>query len=267
MWKLKDNETKRFAERVEELVSVDTSDLWKSFKDGVLQACDETCGEKRGRRDQGNTWWWNDEVKVAVANKKTAYKEFLKDRSEESKNIYKNKKNEAKKIVARAMRRETEKQIEELEEKPTNVFKMLRFMKKEGKDVEGGRCMRGKDGRLYFSERHIGNVWKDHMGEIMNEENYWDHVTEVDVVEGPIENVTREEVMMTMKAMKLEKATELSDVSTEMITPSGEIGISVMMEVCQRVLDGKGIPDEWNTSVVILIFKGKGDVMSCGVYI
>ena len=66
--------------------------------------------------------------------------------------------------------------------------------------------MRGKDGRLYFSERDRGNVWKDHMEEIMNEENDGDHVTEADVVEGPIENVTREEVMMTMKAMKLEKS-------------------------------------------------------------
>ena len=34
----------------------------------------------------------------------------------------------------------------------------------------------------------------------------------------------------------------------------------------QRVLGGRGIPDEWKTSVIVLIFKGKGDVMSCGSY-
>ena len=125
VWKLKDNETRsKFAERVEELVNVDTSDLWRSFKDGVLRACDEICGKKRGRRDQGNTWWWNEEVKVAVASKKEAYKEFLKDRSEENKDRYRNKKNQAQKIVATAMRRETEKQLKGLEENPTNVFKL-----------------------------------------------------------------------------------------------------------------------------------------------
>ena len=73
-----------FAERVEELVNVDTTYLWRSFKDGVLRACDELCGKKRGRRDHTNTQWWNEEVKIAVANKKTAYK-VLKDGSEENK--------------------------------------------------------------------------------------------------------------------------------------------------------------------------------------
>ena len=44
----------------------------------------------------------------------------------------------------------------------------------------------------------------------------------------------------------------------------GEIGVKVMMELCQRVLDGRGMTDEWKTSVIVPIFKGKGDVMSCG---
>ena len=51
-----------------------------------------------------------------------------------------------------------------------------------------------------------------------------------------------------------------------MIVASGEIGIKVMMELCQRVLDGKGLADEWKTSMIVPIFKGKSDVMSCGSY-
>ena len=39
-----------------------------------------------------------------------------------------------------------------------------------------------------------------------------------------------------------------------------------MMELCQRVMNPKGMPDEWKTSVLVPIFKGKGDVMSCGSY-
>ena len=42
--------------------------------------------------------------------------------------------------------------------------------------------------------------------------------------------------------------------------------VKVMMELCQHVLDGRGMPDEWKTSVIVPIFKGKGDVMSCGSY-
>ena len=39
-----------------------------------------------------------------------------------------------------------------------------------------------------------------------------------------------------------------------------------MMEPRQRVLDGGGMPDEWKTSVIVPIFKEKGNVMSCGSY-
>ena len=37
-----------------------------------------------------------------------------------------------------------------------------------------------------------------------------------------------------------------------------------MMELCQRVLDGRGMPNEWKTGVVVPTFKGKNDVKSCG---
>ena len=89
MWKLKDSETRRrWKERVTELVNTEAQDLWKSFKNGILQACDEVCGKKRGRKDRGNTWWWNVEVKDAITRKKAAYTELCKCRSEENKTRY-----------------------------------------------------------------------------------------------------------------------------------------------------------------------------------
>ena len=63
--------------------------------------------------------------------------------------------------------------------------------------------------------------------------------------------------------MKPRKAAGPSEVCAEMISVSGEVGVSVMVELCQRVLDGKGMSDEWQTSVLVPIFKGKGDVRSC----
>jgi len=51
-----------------------------------------------------------------------------------------------------------------------------------------------------------------------------------------------------------------------MIAASGEIGIDVMVELSQSVLDERGMPDEWALSVVVPIFKRKGDAMSCDAY-
>ena len=33
-----------------------------------------------------------------------------------------------------------------------------------------------------------------------------------------------------------------------------------MAEICQKVLDGFGMPVEWALCVVVQIFKGKGDI-------
>ena len=54
------------------------------------------------------------------------------------------------------------------------------------KEVEGGRCIRGIDGTLCFSEKERGNVWKDYMERIMNEGSDWDHDVDGDAVEGAV---------------------------------------------------------------------------------
>ena len=58
--------------------------------------------------------------------------------------------------------------------------------------------MRGSDGKLYFIEKEIGNVWKDYMEGIVNEENYWENNVEGDAVEGPVVSVSREEVLQAL---------------------------------------------------------------------
>ena len=65
-----------------QLVDVGVTSLLGHFKDGVLEACDEVCGNKRGRRSKGDTWWWNEEVKEAVSRKKDAHKAMCQNSTE-----------------------------------------------------------------------------------------------------------------------------------------------------------------------------------------
>ena len=88
-------------------------------------------------------------------------------------------------------------------------------------------------------------------------------MVETDLVEGPVEKVVCNEIVQAIQSMKSAKATGTSEVSVEMVVASGEVGVKVMMELCQHVLYGRGMPDEWKTSMIVPIFKGKGDVMSC----
>ena len=156
------------------------------------------------------------------------------------------------------MKKEADKELTKLNKKPYNIFILVKFMKKDGKDIEGGRYMRGKDERLGFSEKDRKRKWKNYMEEITNKKNDWDHMTAASMVKGSIKNVTREEMAIAVKVMKPGKAAGPSEVCAEMTYASREVGISVMVELCQRVLDGEEMPDEWQTSVLVPIFKGKG---------
>ena len=92
----------------------------------------------------------------------------------------------------------------------------------------------------------------------------WDQVVKADMVDRPVEEVTDEEVMEAINKMKLGKAAGPTEVNMDMIIANGKFGLGIIKKLCQRVLDGKGMPEEWK-SVVVPIYKGK-DVMDCGAY-
>ena len=99
-------------------------------------------------------------------------------------------KNQAKKVISKAVKEAAERELRELSKHPNKVFKLVKSMKKDGKDVEGGRCMRGIDGRLNFSEKDRGKVRKEHMERIINEENEWDQNVKAELVERLVERVS-----------------------------------------------------------------------------
>ena len=103
------------------------------------------------------------------------------------------------------MKQEAEKEMSVLCTKPNNLFKFVKFMRQEGRDIEGGDCMNDKDERHVVCEKDCGKLWKEHMGKIMNLENEWDHMIEADMVEESLEEVTDEEVMEAVNKMKLMK--------------------------------------------------------------
>ena len=63
------------------------------------------------------------------------------------------------------------------------------------------------------------------MERTMTEENEWDQNVEADLVEGPVERVSREEVVKALGKMKAGKAAGPSEVSVEMLAASAEIGL------------------------------------------
>ena len=76
-------------------------------------------------------------------------------------------KNQTKNVITKAMKTKAEKEIEKLLEKPSKIFKFNQFLKKDGKDVEGGKWITSRDGRIGFSLEDRCKTLKEHMERII----------------------------------------------------------------------------------------------------
>ena len=91
----------------------------------------------------------------------------------------------------------------------------------------------------------------------MNEENEWSQAADADTLQGAIEGVMREDILEAFIHLKIGRTPGPSEVYAKMILASGDVGIRVLMELCQRTQDGKWTPADWATSAAIPIFKGE----------
>ncbi|WP_435325960.1 hypothetical protein, partial [Klebsiella pneumoniae] len=82
----------------------------EKFVEGICAACEEVCGVRRRRKGVQGTAWWCDEVRVAVAQKKKAYEEWMRSRGQgeierQKREVYVQRKREVKRIVKESKRR------------------------------------------------------------------------------------------------------------------------------------------------------------------
>jgi predicted GNAT family acetyltransferase len=100
----------------------------------------------------------------------------------------------------------------------------------------------------------------------MNVENEWDGIVEAQMVEGPVECFGEEEVKKAVNDLKYGKAGGISGVVAEHIRGSADVGVEVLTKICNDMLDGGEMPEEWRNSTLVPLYKGKGNVKECGSY-
>ena len=80
-------------------------------------------------------------MKEAVSGKTEVHKAMCQNSIEENKWRYKSMKNKA---VSKAMREKAEVALTEIQNYPNGMFMLVKGLKTDSKEVEGGRCMRGR---------------------------------------------------------------------------------------------------------------------------
>ncbi|KAK3527786.1 hypothetical protein QTP86_006772 [Hemibagrus guttatus] len=103
--------------------------------------------------------------------------------------------------------------------------------------------------------------------ELMNEENEREKRVEgVNSVEQKVHKIRKDEVRKALKRMKSGKALGPDDIPGEVWKCLGEAAVEFLTSLFNRVLESERMPEEWRRSVLVSIFKNKGDVQICSNY-
>ena len=108
--------------------------------------------------------------------------------------------------------------------------------------------------------------WKGYFDKLLNEENPRSIFDDGVPNEGLTQGIRRDEVKVAISRMKNGKATGMDGIPVEVWKCLGEEGIDMLWDLMQGIYEQEKIPTEWRDSVIIPIYKEKGDIQDCGNY-
>ena len=264
-WKLKNADTRldyenKFAERMN-----GKDHNWENVQKEILAAAKDVCGMTSGRRGrERETWWWSEEVRNVIGQKKRAFKVWQRTRNNTDKEVYQARKREARRCVWEAKRRMWEQWSENLNtmEGRNKMFRVAAQMRKDRQDIRGTNFIRDENGGIEIKGESVREIWRRYFEELLNVENE-NRIEEEPCVEGPIEEVSRKEVEDALKCMKNGRASGPSGVTSELLKYAGSSGIDELLLIFNGILSDGRVPEEWMESLTVAIFKGKGDPLEC----
>ena len=74
-------------------------------------------------------------------------------------------------------------------------------------------------------------------------------------------------VVSAIKSMKPGKAAGPSGIVNEMVKAAGEGIVAPITYLLNLIVQHSKVPDEWNMSYIIYLYKGKGDGMVEGTFV
>ena len=155
----------------------------------------------------------------------------------------------------------------ETKESEKELYRLDMQRDRAGKDVQHVRVIKAENGNVMVNSEAVLKRWKEYFEKLMNEKNNREpRIEEAEVVNEEVNCVNREKVKNALRRMKKGKAVGPDELPVEVWKCMGEMGIEFLTRLFNRLLMGEQMPEEWRRSVLIPIYKNKGDVQCCGNY-
>ncbi|EYB81397.1 hypothetical protein Y032_0384g394 [Ancylostoma ceylanicum] len=146
------------------------------------------------------------------------------------------------------------------------VYRLAKARHRASLDVTEVRAVKSEEGDVLRDPRAVKERWRAYFAHLLNEEfprkkNFLD-----EPVAGPVQPWTVNEVRKAVKKMKVGKAPGTDGILMEAWRSLGELGLQWLTKFFNNISRSANIPEAWKDSIIVPIFKRKGDVMDCANY-
>ena len=247
---------------------------WEVFKRTVMSCAARVCGYKSvGRKSRGSAWW-DEEIKEMVREKRRLFEIYLAERSENSREKYKEKNREVKVATNQKKNAVDERDGVQMSRKFRENKKLFWSdvnSKRKERDQMSMR-VRNSDGHIVTDERGVKQRWTEYFEWLLNVDNgRRAQLTENglvgmhEVANGEIE-ISLQDVRKAVKKLKNGKSPGVDGITSEMLKCGGECLLEWLRRVCNVCTLEEKVPNDWMRAIIVPIYKGKGDRCDCKNY-
>ncbi|KAL6548523.1 hypothetical protein OROGR_008944 [Orobanche gracilis] len=235
-WKLQGESQHTFVAKIadngtwSDCTNMDIDSMWNLLEHNIKEGAKEVLGESKGNGPSSkDTSWWNEEVKQAIKTKRECYKVLGKCSNTEN---------------------------YEREKKTRDIGKV--------------KCVKDNDQKILVQDKEIKERWRSYFDTLFNGHQEQD-IENLNVPSSMVNlefkrRIQKGEVAMTLKKMGSKKAEGPDGIPIEVWRCLGERGIEWLTMLFNKIWRSNKMPSAWRKSILVPLYKNKGDVQDCSNY-
>jgi len=139
---------------------------------------------------------------------------------------------------------------------------MAKLRERKTKDFNQVKCIKDETDRLLVKDDEINNRWREYFNKLFNDKSEKTAIELDDSVDNNrrfVQRIQKSEVKEALKKMKTDKTLGPYDILIEVWRCLGDIAIVWITKLFNTIFRSNKMPDEWRRSILVPIFKNKGD--------
>jgi hypothetical protein len=145
-----------------------------------------------------------------------------------------------------------------------DIYRMAKSREIKMKNIIQVKCIKDATERLLTKDEDIKNRWWEYFDKLFNEDSGSPSI-ELDISSDDLNRqfmrrIQESEVKDALKRMKRGKAMGLNGIPIEVWRTLEDVAIVWLIKLFNIIFRSNKMPDEWRRSILVPIFKNKGDV-------